>query len=137
MNFCFNTIMAVNILQREYEKILQDLMSKDPAELRKELAFWYWAFQKINPETVYLIRNLGQFFRVIKRNYTEIFGILEGIDFEVKNFSLICDVKNKAWDTGEIIHEKKVVTIPKGAVLFYEVVTEQNIEPPPTQQQQY
>lgn len=106
------------------KKKFDEYMQLPKEQLAERLAIYETIFERLPPMVRYLAENFGKLCRVIRRDYVPIFGILWGIDVELKGLELLVEEDVKEWDTGKVFHEAKVLHISKGSILAFEIIEE-------------
>jgi len=114
----------------------QELMKLEKEELARRLATVEILLDQINSDAKQWIFNIFKPFRGLKRDFTPLFGILVGLDLEIKAFHLWVDEKIKKYDTGEVVHEQKHVIVEAKNLIITEAIEWQEVLPPEQSQQQ-
>jgi len=98
------------------------LESMKPEDIAYRLALLEWKLERIDSFTRYIIDNIGQFFRGVRRDYIPIDGILIGAKFTIEDFEVWVEERRKEWGSNQVVHEMKVVKLPAKSLLYYEVI---------------
>jgi len=104
------------------EKAKQYLEAMKPEDIAYRLALLEWKLERIDSFTRYIIENIGQFFRGVRRDYIPIDGVLIGCKFNIDDFEVWVEERRKEWGSTQVIHEMKIVKLPAKSLLYYEVI---------------
>jgi hypothetical protein len=106
-----------------------EYMLLDKKDLAMKLAQLDFVLEHADSETRYWLENLFKPFRGIKRNYEAIMGILTGVKFSIEEFTVFVEETIRRYDQETDLWEKKYVKVPKGSLIFAEVIEEQKEVP--------
>jgi len=116
--------------EEEVEGTLADKVKLSLYSALEEMAYYLYAFQKIRPNPIALAQWIGKYFRVWKRNYTTITGVLIGIEIAPVRFEILVDEKHEDYWTKAKIHEVRVTEIDVKSCLYWEPIFLMEIEEP-------
>jgi len=118
------------IKEEEVEGTLAEKIKMALYSILEEFAYYLYAFQKIRPNPIALAQWIGKYFRIWKRNYTTITGVLVGLEIAPVRFEILVDEKHEDYWTKAKIHEVRVTEIDVKSCLYYEPIFLMEVEEP-------
>ena len=115
-----------------FEMKKAELMQLSKEELVERLAQIELALDQMNFEVRYWIQNMFMPVRIVKRNYTPIFGTLIGLVMEPKMYVVYAYEEEVRYDKDTDIAERKIVRIPAGSTVYVETIQERKEIPKKT-----
>lgn len=110
----------------EKRKLLENL---DKEELINRLVMFEVMWDAIDSGTKYWMQKLYSFVRGIRRDYQPIFGVLVGLEFELKRMDIWTETKYHDYQEDKEIMERKIARISPNSLVQIDFVQERiNIE---------
>jgi len=116
--------MVKQIIELEYEEVLERVKKMPIEECQKQLAFLLWALDRIEGNPIFWAYALGKYCRVYRRNYTAIKGVLIGVKLEPTEYTILFDEDVRDYYNKRLVHERSVLKIPAKSVLYVEPMLE-------------
>jgi len=129
-----NSEKKLDVPQEEdpYEIKKRELSQLSKEQLVEKLAQYELALDQMNFEVRYWIQNMFMPVRIVKRNYTPIFGTLIGLVMEPKLYIVYAYEEQVRYDKDTDLAERKIVRIPAGSTVYVETIQEQKEIPKKT-----
>ena len=118
--------------ENPFEAKKRELMQLTKEQLAEMLAQYEVALDQFNPEVRFWLQNMFSIVRVVKRNYTPIFGTLIGMRWKPEAYIIYAYEEIPQYDKGEDLAERKIVTIPASMTVYIEAIQEQQKIPKKT-----
>ena len=117
----------IDVPQEEdpFEIKKRELMQLSKEQLVERLAQYELALDQMNFEVRYWLQNMFSQVRIVKRNYTPIFGTLIGLVMEPKMYVVYAYEEQVRYDKDTDLAERKIVRIPAGSTVYVETIQEQ------------
>ena len=124
----------VDVPQEEdpFEIKKRELSQLSKEQLIEKLAQYELALDQMNFEVRYWLQNMFMPVRIVKRNYTPIFGTLIGLVMEPKMYVVYAYEEQVRYDKDTDLAERKIVRIPAGSTVYVETIQEQREIPKKT-----
>jgi len=114
----------------EIEQRRTELMQKSKEELVEIALKYYRIAEGIDSESWQWLCDIGSLYRVLRRDYQPITGILVRCNFEVASIELAVVDEKQDWKTKRTVTEWKIVRIKPGSVLYYEKLLDREEKEP-------
>ena len=115
-----------------FEMKVRELSQLSKEQLVERLAQYELALDQMNFEVRYWLQNMFSQVRIVKRNYTPIFGTLIGLVMEPKLYIVYAYEEEVQYDKDHDIAERKIVRIPAGSTVYVETIQERKEIPKKT-----
>jgi len=116
--------------EEELEARRQELMKLEKEELVNIALKYQMIMEGIDSETRTWLEDLGSLYRVLRRDYQPILGVLQRINFSVESLELAVVDEKEDWKTHKKTIEWKIVKIKPGSVLYYEKLLDREEKEP-------
>ena len=113
----------------------EELMKMSKEDLVNIALKYFMIMDGIDSETRTWLDDIGALYRVIRRDYQPILGVLQRVNFEVQSIELAVVDEKEDWKTHKKITEWKIVKIKPGSVLYYEKLLDREEKEPEEEQQ--